>query len=92
MAEIFPDLDEIWRRIGMHAGETFYLIRGEAFTYVVRGTTVVPDRTRYPIHRSNFDKALGRLPFDRTTTLQDLRAPSYLYAILMDTRIRKGDW
>lgn len=29
---------------------------------------------------------------NRDTALQDLRAPSYLYAFLMDPRIRDNDW
>jgi hypothetical protein len=32
------------------------------------------------------------VPLTTTAPLQRLQGPSYLYAILMDDRIRHGDW
>ncbi len=37
------------------------------------------------------ETAYEMVPLHSTAQLQDLR-PSYLYAILMDPRIRKQDW
>jgi hypothetical protein len=31
-------------------------------------------------------------PLPNTVPVQNLQGPSYLYAILMDSRIRDGDW
>lgn len=52
------------------------------------GGYIVPDRSNYPIPLKHIDTALQRAPFRSTTVLQDLRGPSHIYAILMDSRIR----
>jgi len=79
--------DELWSRIVAHQGETFRQIRGGEFTYIVKGNAVYPDRTNRHIYRKNFEKALRRAPFANTVPLQDLQAPSYVYAIMTDPRI-----
>lgn len=38
------------------------------------------------------EKALERVPLKNTVAVQDLLAPSYIYGILMDARIRESDW
>ena len=38
------------------------------------------------------EEALKFVPLNNTVPLQNLQAPSYLFAILMDKRIRKSDW
>jgi len=86
-------IDELWFRIEAHAGERFYQIRGGEFTYVVYGGHVIPDRTSQQIPKSHFEKALDYIPLKNTVPLQKkLRGPSFIYAILMDTRIRQNDW
>lgn len=86
-------IDEVWSRIEAHAGENFYQIRGREFTYIISGGHVIPDRTRQQIPKSHFEKALEYVPLENTIPLQkNLRGPSYIYAILMDNRIRRSDW
>ena len=89
-----PDVrfDVVWRRIQSHAGDTFRQIRGGEFTYEVRSGAVWPDRTDRALPRSHFEQAFTHVPLDSTVPLQRLQGPSYLYAILMDRRIRQGDW
>ena len=89
-----PDIsfDRVWQRIEAHAGETFRQIRGGEFTYEVRSGAVWPDRTKRALPRSNFKQAFELVPLPSTTPLQRLQGPSYLYAILMDQRIRQDDW
>lgn len=82
----------IWKRIEQHAGESFNMIRGGAFTYKVLQGHVYPDRTNHRIAKSDFEKALKLVPLRSTGPLQQLRGPSFVYAILMDGRIRQGDW
>jgi hypothetical protein len=82
----------VWRRIETHAGEKFMQIRGGKFIYEVIGGHVLPDRTNQQIPKSHFEKALALLPLENTVPIQHLRGPSYIYAILMDDRIRMGDW
>jgi len=84
--------DKIWSRIEACAGEKFAQIRGGEFTYNISGGHVIPNRTNQQIPISHFEKASGFLPLENTVPVQDLRGPSYIYAILMDDRIRKGDW
>lgn len=85
-------IDEVWRRIESAAGETFRQLRGGEFTYEVRGRSLVPDRTNRVLPRSDFERALELVPLENTVPLQSLQGPSYLYAILMDPRIRQSDW
>jgi hypothetical protein len=49
--------DAAWRRITVHAGERFATKTGLPFTYEVHGDTLIPDRTHYPLHASNFRTA-----------------------------------
>lgn len=80
-------MDEIWAAIELHAGQPFHLVRGGEFTYRVDGAHVLPDRTHRQLHKSQFKTALERMPVTGPGDLQDLQGPSYLYAILTDSRI-----
>ena len=68
------------------------MVRGAPFTYVVAQGAVRPNRTNRHIPRSHFEKALTLVPLKNTSVVQDLQGPSFVYAILMDDRIRAGEW
>jgi hypothetical protein len=86
------DIGTVWSRIAAHAGEDFRLVRGDLFQYEVPGNYLLPvGRVRH-LSRTNFAKALDRLPLENTRSVSDLQGPSYVYAILMDSRIRRSDW
>jgi hypothetical protein len=85
-------IDLVWVRIRNHEGQTFVQMRGGEFTYSVRGGAVYPDRTNRALPRSQFEQALAFVPLSSTVPVQHLQGPSYLYAILMDPRIRSNDW
>ena len=86
------DLASVWSRIRQHEGEGFQLIRGDVFTYEMFDNYLRPvGRVRH-LSRTNFGKALARVPLDGYSSVKDLQGPSYLYAILTDPRIRCGDW
>lgn len=87
-----PEIETVWARVEEHAGEPFWQIRGNEFTYVVVGGHVVPDRTNHRIPKSHFQKALAYVPLANTQPVQRLRGPAFIYAILMDQRIRQNDW
>jgi hypothetical protein len=87
-----PEIEEVWARISVNAGSEFRMIRGETFHYTIVGKNVALDRTNYQIPKSEFEKALAFVPLENTTAISRLRAPAYLYAILMDDRIRQIDW
>jgi hypothetical protein len=85
-----PEIDQVWNRIRQHEGEEFELIRGQRFRYEVPGNYLRPvGRVRH-LSKTNFAKALRRVPFSDTTSISDLQGPSYVFAILMDDRIRRG--
>jgi hypothetical protein len=85
-------IEEIWARIAAHEGETFTLVRGQRFTYEVPGNYLRPvGRVRH-LSKTNFAKALPRLPLENLGSIRDLQGASYVYAILMDNRIRRRDW
>ena len=85
--------EEVWERIKQHAGETFYTKRGLPFTYEVRGDVFLPSRTGYAIAKTDFRKAYERVPFEGPGEINYLvRGPAYIWAVLHDRRISKGDW
>jgi hypothetical protein len=92
MKDMARDIATIWGRIEAHAGETFRQKQGGAFTYEVRAGCVVPDRTNRLLPRSNFEKALQQVPLKGPGQIQNLQGPSYIYALLMDSRVRGTDW
>ncbi len=85
-------IDELWRRITVHSDETFSQIRGGTFTYQTTNSAIIPDRTNQNIPKAHFEQALELVPLQDTVLIQHLRGPSYIYAVLMDNRIRKDDW
>ena len=85
-------IDEIWRRIEARQGDTFRQIRGGEFTYRAKGGYLELSRTNQKVSRSDLEEALRLVPLQSTTPVQHLRAPSYIFAILMDDRISQGDW
>jgi hypothetical protein len=84
--------DAVWKRIEFHSGETFTQIRGGEFSYEAKKAYIILDRTNQNISQSDFEEAYHLLPLQNTTSIQHLRGPSYIYAILMDNRIRLSDW
>ena len=87
-----PDFETVWNRILAFQGEEFRQIRGGTFTYTVEGDYVVPNRTNWRFPKKQIEEAYKLMPVSSTKQLQHLYGPSYLYAILMDGRIRQGDW
>ena len=87
-----PLFETIWERTQQYEGEVFTQIRGGQFKYAVQNGCVKPDRVNQIISRNQFERAFQFVPLDDTKPIQKLRGPSYIYAILMDKRIRKNDW
>ena len=82
-------IEMIWKRICEHEGEIFRQIRGKEFTYSVNENYIRLSTTNYNVAKSTFEKALEFLPLENTVPIQHLQAPSYLYAILVDSRINE---
>lgn len=83
------DFETVWSRIVRNAGEQFHTKTGLPFTYQVINDCVVPDRTNYPLDKVNFEKAARIANLQGPGQINDIvRGPSYIYAILTDSRIR----
>jgi hypothetical protein len=88
-----PLSQRIWQRIIDHSGETFYLKTGAPMHYVVRDGVVTVDRTSNAVHRLQFERAIPLMPVDGPGQLSgQVARTSYVYAILMDRRIRGTEW
>lgn len=84
-------IDAVWNRILKCEGEVFHQLRGKAYTYEIADNALIPLGINQNIYKAEFEKALEFLPLSNTTKVQHLRGPSYLYSILMDSRIRQDD-
>ena len=86
-----PEFDKTWAKILKHAGEPFHTKRGHRFTYEiasVRVITVIRPTFKRSVSRSVFEQAYARgLPMDGPGEINDLHAPSFVWAILHDRRI-----
>lgn len=85
-------IELVWNRIKEAEGEVFTQIRGKQFTYTVKGNILELDRTNRSISKTVISQALEFLPLENTVPVQHLQAPSYIYAILMDKRIKQDNW
>jgi hypothetical protein len=84
----------VWERIQIQGGRLFHTVRGIPFSYESRRNYIMLQNTLRNIPRSDFAKAFPHLPLSSTAEAQSLgvQGPAYLYAILMDPRIRQSDW
>jgi hypothetical protein len=84
-------IDNLWVNLQAHEGGLFHTIKGLPFTYRMENGYLVPirdGRAIYSLSRQNFEKALGRLPFNSPGEISGtIRGPSYVYALLHDPRI-----
>ncbi|MBN9647596.1 hypothetical protein J0L31_11390 [Terrisporobacter glycolicus] len=81
--------DKVWEAITNNQSEEFKQIKGKVFTYKVKGNQIILNTTNQMIPKSEIEKALSIFPFKNTSVLQHLRAPSYIYGIMMDDRVKK---
>lgn len=86
------DIEAVWTRIQRHAGQPFHTKTGLPFTYEVPGNYLRVDRANRSLSRTNFRKALDAMPADGPGDIKDRQGSAYTWAILMDERIRRGDW
>jgi hypothetical protein len=88
--------EAVWRRIASHQGEPFQTVTGLPFTFEVEGAGIwfFRDgmRVNRKLTRTQFEVALSRCPLARTTEISDLMDYPYVFAVLMDKRIRGQEW
>lgn len=90
------DSEAAWGRIKRNAGSEFHTTTGLAFTYRVPGDFFRVSRDGKKINRSlsktSFRNAAEQMPLTSPAHLDGVQGPSYTWGILMDQRIRQGDW
>ncbi len=89
-------IHECWRRITEHEVAPFRTKSGLPFTYSVVGNNLWITRSGREINRGlsrhNVDRALREMPAARPGELKAVQGSAYVWAILMDDRIRASDW
>ena len=93
-AEGLPEA--VWRRVAKHQGKPFQTVRKLPFTFKVEGAGIWffrdGKRVNRKLTRTQFEVALSRCPLTRTTEIKDLMDYPYMFAVLMDGRIRGQAW
>ena len=89
--------EAVWQRIRAHEGEEFATKTGLPFHYTVEGSSTLwvfrnGNVVNKSVHKSQFEKALRRVPLNNTSAVNDLICYPYVYSIMMDARIRRGHW
>jgi len=88
-----PSVDTVWMRIKALEGQEFKTKTDKSFLYEISGNIFLPSRTKYKITKADFGKALEMVPLDGPGEIVNLvRGPTYIWAVLHDRRIRKGEW
>jgi len=86
----------VWSRIEARQGEEFRTVRGLPFTYRVEGNGIwffrSGKRVEMRLARNQVNEAISRCPLQKTTEIKDLVDFAYLFALLMDPRIRGQAW
>ena len=85
--------DEIWDRIISNQGKIFYTITGLEFSYKIIGSYLKTTRTNYHLAKQNFSRAFLAVPIPNPGAINKIvRGPAYVWAILHDQRISRGEW
>jgi hypothetical protein len=88
--------DSVWGRIKAHEGEEFWTARRLPFKYLVEGSGIwffrEGRRINRKLTRTQVSTAIARCPLSSTTEIKDLMDYAYLFALLMDARIRGEAW
>ncbi len=88
--------ESVWNRIESYQGEEFKTATRLPFTYEVEGSGIWffrnGQRINRKLTRTQLDRAIARCPLRSTTEIKDLMDYPYLFALLMDARIRAEAW
>lgn len=79
-------INEIWSRIGSHAGEVFYTKKGRPFTYHIRNNYICLENTNRTIPQSQVEQAL-HIHSNIVSDYKQFQGSAYLFGLLHDSRI-----
>ncbi|OXS78310.1 hypothetical protein [Domibacillus enclensis] len=85
-------IEDVWDRIKTYEGQMFKQKKGKEFSYSIKGNILFLKTTNRSITKKVVEQALKLVPLESTVPVQHLQAPSYLYGILMDDRVRGDKW
>jgi len=90
------NINRVWARIKAHQTKVFRTKRGKKFSYKVTGegiNVINRNGNEYAISRKYFAETLKHVPVDGPGEINTLVwGPTYIWAILHDSRIRAGEW
>lgn len=79
--------DIIWNNIVNCEGQVFHTTsQNKPFSYIVKGNSIALQNTNHNIPRSHIESALN-IPNPTASKLNHLRGPSYILALITDSRI-----
>ena len=88
-----PPFKEIWKSILENQGKKFHTITNFEFEYQIKGNSFYPNRTKFRVSRTDFEKAYKQVPLDGPEAISHLvRGSAYVWAVLHDPRISQGKW
>lgn len=86
----------VWQRLNAFCGEEFRTQRGLAVSYQIEGDGIWffrdGERVNRKLSRRQVEVGVSRCPLKSTTEIKDLIDYPYLFAVLMDSRIRGDNW
>ena len=80
-------MNDYWKKIKAHEEEGFHTVTNKPFVYKVIGDAVVTDSGKWKIPKSQFEKAIEYHPSMVKDINNKVIGPSYVFAILKDSRI-----
>ena len=82
----------MWSHIESLAGKDLTMLRGAQFTDVVAAGGGASEPNEPPNPKIGFRKGSRSRSVEHTAVVQDLQGPWFVDAILMDERVRAGEW
>lgn len=83
-------IDAVWALLETHVGENFTLKSGQPFSYQISNDVLMPTTANWDAPKAEFAEALRRMPVSGAAALRDLKAASFIFALLHDDRVTPG--
>ena len=85
------NINNVWEKINLHAGETFRTVKGIPYDFHVVGDYIRLHNTNWSIPKKDVENALlVKEPTVSKFQKAGFQGPSYLYGIITDKRIKNS--
>ncbi len=89
----YPAFEEVWKRIVANAGQTFHTKDNTNFTYSIHGDEFHASPPSQKIQKSDFARAYEQIPIHKDAlNVKIVKGPAFVWEVLHDPRISKGEW